>query len=125
MPRGIGRLRFRIDLIKQADAPSANSDGTTTEDYQIIDTRWGDSRPMGAGHQFLTTRNIQDSNTHAFWIRFEPRFENRGLIDHIRFDGRMYEIQNVVTEFERDRFLKLECRILGDPSTEYTILPAP
>ncbi len=121
MPRAIGRLRFRIDLIKQSDAPQANTDGTTTETYMIIATRWADSRPMGAGHQFLTTRNIQDANTHSFWIRHEDQFDNRGKIDHVRFDGRMYEIQNIVLEFERIRFLKLESRILGDPASDYNI----
>jgi SPP1 family predicted phage head-tail adaptor len=122
MPRNIGRLKFRIDLIKQSDSPMSNDDGITVEAYNIIATRWADSRPMGAGHQFLSTHNIQDSNTHAFWIRYEPQFENRGEVDHIRYDGRMYEIQNVVTEFERDRFLKLESRILADDLSNYNII---
>tara|TARA_R100001198_G_C5169327_1_gene170866 strand:+ start:456 stop:824 length:369 start_codon:yes stop_codon:yes gene_type:complete len=122
MPRNIGRLRFRLDLIKQNDSPFSNDDGITTEAYNIIETRWGDSRPMGSGHQFYTTRNQQDAATHVFWIRYEEQFDNRGKIDHIRFDGKMYEIQNFVTEFERSRFLRLECRILGDPSSEYNIV---
>ncbi len=121
MPRGIGRLRFRVDLIKQSDAADANDNGTTTETFTVIETRWANPKPMGKGHQVLSTRNDEDANTHAFWIRFEEQFDSRGKIDHIRFDGKMYEIQNFVTEFERNRFLKLECRMLSDDASEYNI----
>ncbi len=121
----IGKLRFRIDLIKQEDVEQAYLGFDVLEQYRVIASRWADSRPINRGHQFLTTRNIEDANTHAFFIRYDDDFVHRGLVDHIRFDNRMYEIQNFVTERERDRFLRLECRILGDPSSEYNIIELP
>ncbi len=126
MPTGAGKLEFRIDLIKKQDAALTTS-GSTQVNYQIIAQRWADSRPIGErqGHQFLSSRNISETNTHAFIIRHEDQFDNRGKVDHIQFRGRMYEIQNVVTERERDRFLKLESRMLGDPSSEFNIVAAP
>jgi SPP1 family predicted phage head-tail adaptor len=124
MPTGAGKLEFRIDLIKKLDGVTTD-DGSSATAYQILATRWANSKPIGQrqGHQFLTTRNIEETNTHDFWIRHEDQFDNRGKVDHIRFKGRLYQIQNIVTERERDRFLKLESRILGDPSSDFNILP--
>jgi len=126
MPTGAGKLEFRIDLIKKNDDITDTAGGTVTE-YQIIATRWANSKILGErqGHQFLSTRNIAETNTHEFIIRHEDQFDNRGKIDHIQFKGRLYEIQNVVTERERDRFLKLECKILGDPSSEFNVIAIP
>lgn len=126
MPTGAGKLEFRIDLIQKQDDATIDTAGTTQVKYQIIATRWANSKPMKAsGHQFLSTRNIADANTHLFIIRHEDQFDNRGKIDHIRHKSRLYEIQNVVTERERDRFLTFECRLLADPTTPLNIVAAP
>lgn len=126
MPTGQGKLEFRIDLIKKQDTVLTTA-GDTQIKYQIIASRWANSKPIGnrQGHQFLSTRNIAETNTHVFIILHEDQFDNRGKIDHIRHKGRLYEVQNVVTERERDRYLKLETRILADPVTPLNIVPAP
>lgn len=125
MPTGAGKLEFRIDLIKKQDDVIDTAGGTQVI-YQIIAQRWANSKPIEAkGHQFLSTRNIAEINTHLFIIRHEDQFDNRGKVDHIQHKGKMYEIQNVVTERERDRFLKFESRLLGDPSSEFNIIAIP
>ena len=125
MPTGQGKLEFRIDLIKKQDAVLTTA-GDTQIKYQIIATRWANSKPINTrGHQFLSTRNINETSTHEFIILHEDQFDNRGKVDHIRLKGRLYEIQNVVTERERDRYLKLESRILADPTTPLNIVPIP
>jgi len=126
MPLGAGDLEFRVDLIKKQDG-SNRTDGSTDVNYQIIESRWADSKPIGnrQGHQVLSTRNLGETPTHDFWIRHEDQFDNRGKIDHIQFRGRLYEIMNTVTERERDLLLKLEARLLNDPVTPFNIVDKP
>ena len=126
MPTGAGKLEFKIDLIKKQDSSTTVS-GSTKVNYQIIVAkRWANSKIIGErqGHQFLTTKNIQETSTHKFIVRYNATFDNRGKVDHIQFRDQLYEIQNVVTERERERFLIFECRMLGD-SSNFNIVPIP
>jgi len=123
MPVRVGQLRDCIDLLKQVDAMLDN-DATQDEYYQtVIEGEWAYAKPFNSGAQYLTTRNVEDRVTHKFWIRFDEDLQNRGVIDHLTFDGRMFEIQNIVLDAEEIRFIVLECRELGlieDPNPENT-----
>ena len=128
MPRRIGQLRNCVKLLKQVNQPIDNDGGEDEEFYNTIDERFADVVPISAGSRNFTTRNVSDTSTHQVWIRHDEAIENRGIIDHLVFKDRMFEIQNIVTDNEDIRFLVLECRDLGlvvdpDSDNDYDIRP--
>ena len=128
MPRRIGQLRNCVKLLKQVNQPIDNDGGEDEEFYNTIDERFADVVPISAGSRNFTTRNVSDTSTHQVWIRHDETIENRGIIDHLVFKDRMFEIQNVVTDNEDIRFLVLECRDMGlvvdpDSDNDYDIRP--
>ena len=126
MSTGAGELKFRVALIKKQDNV-LNSEGGTSVEYKVIENRWCDLSPITRrkGHKVLSTRNLSDDSTHDILIRYEERFEHRGLIDHAVIKGKMYEVNSVVTEGEDDLFLILESVFLGKPSSEYNVIELP
>lgn len=123
MPRRTGQLRNCVKLLKQVNQPLTNDGGEDEEFYNTIDERFADVVPISAGSRNFTTRNVSDNSTHQVWIRHDETLENRGIIDHLVFKDRMFEIQNVVLDNEDIRFMILECRELGlvvDPDAENT-----
>ena len=126
MSTGAGELKFRVALIKKQDNV-LNSEGGTSVEYTVIENRWCDLSPITRrkGHKVLSTRNLSDDSTHEIKIRYEERFEHRGLIDHAVIKGKMYEVNSCVTEGEDDLFLILESVFLGKPSSEFNVIELP
>jgi len=129
MPKRIGELNHCIELLKQINEPVDNPSGEDEEFYQvIIDDEYAATDVISAGARYLTTRNTDEAATHRFWIYFDGDIADRGIIDHLTFDGRMFEIQNIVLDNEDIAFLILEVRELGrivdpDANNTYDIRP--
>lgn len=126
MPINPGQLRDCIDLLKQDNRPIDNDSGKDEEFYQTIiaeDFALMKDIKSNPGARYLTTKNTENGPTHNVWIRYDEDILNRGIVDHLTFDGRMFEVQNVKADDEVQRFLVLQVRELGITDATYDIRP--
>lgn len=125
MGKRIGQLRECVRLFKQNDEPEDNPSGNDREFYVEIAARYAAVDPIGSGARYLRQANLSDGSTHQIWIRHDEDLENRGIIDHVIFKDRMFEIMNIIIEKEADRFLILEVRELSLVGDRYDLVELP
>jgi head-tail adaptor len=124
MPEVLGKLRFRIQLLKQETIALSNDSAATSEALVFKQSRKADARDLGDGPRHLSSHNKAEGTTHQFICRYNVTLLNRGLADHILHDGRIFEIMNVKQGRERQRFIAFTCKELG-PESQYTITGQP
>ena len=123
MAERIGKLRFRLVLLKQVDKAAGQTTSAIVKEYQTIATRDGDIRDF-KGAQLFDTKNTSDALTDEIVIRFESQFNSRAKITHVFHASEevVYEIQEVRLIRHRKRFLKLKCVHRG-VSSKFNIVP--
>ena len=110
MAESIGKLRFRLQLLKQVDEPLNAATAALKKEYTIVATRWGDIRDFKGAHVFQD-KNTSEALTDDIIIRHEAAFNNRKKITHVHhaIEDVVYEIQEIRLVRHRQRFLKLKC----------------
>lgn len=116
MARAIGRYRFRGDLILQTDSANSNSDSILNQVWTVVATVWMEILPVRQS-AYLTNRNTAEAGTHKAYIRYNPLYQDKGKIDHIRHDNRLFKVIGVSVNQERERFIEFDLRELGASST--------
>jgi len=121
--QAIGRLRFRLQLLIQADTAAGQNTSSKVKTYTEVATRDGDSKLLRGAHHFKT-KNTEETLTHEFIIRYEDQFKNRSKITHIHDRGDVYEIMQAGVVDSRKRYLSLKCVLRGDASV-FNIIALP
>lgn len=110
----IGRLRHRVTLKKQSDAPiNAFSNKTT---FSTVKTVWGDLSSV-SGRSYYTVRNLLESTTHTLTVRYNPAIDTLGENDHACYCGRLFRISTSQIMEERNRFIMFELEEMGEESS--------
>lgn len=110
----IGRLRHRVTLKKQSDAPSAVYANTTT--YATVKTVWGELVSV-AGRSYYTVRNLLESTSHILTVRYDSAIDTLGENDHAVYCGRLFRITTSQIFDERNRFIMFQLEEMGEESS--------
>ena len=102
-PTSIGKLRYRVDL--QSGTESSDGAGGCTVAHKTIAQIYADIRPSGGSEQYRQGK-IQEKVTHKIFIRFREEIDSSW---RIQYEGRTFQIKNIINVQERDRFLQLLC----------------
>ena len=113
----IGKLRFRLVLLKQTTKAGGKTTSLTVKEYQTVATRWGDIRDFKGAHVFQQ-KNTSEALTDEIVIRYDTAFDSRSKITHVHHaeEDVVYEIQEVRLIRHRKRFIKLKCVHRGSAS---------
>jgi len=123
MAESIGKLRFRLALLKQVDKAGGQTSAAIVKEYQTVATVWGDIRDFKGAHVF-NEKNTDEALTDVVVIRHNAAFNNRSKITHVfnATEDIVYEIQEIRLIRHRKRFLKLKCVHRGE-SSSFNIIP--
>lgn len=111
----IGDLRERISFYsRDIKSPVFNS-AKFTETYTLIADRWASVSSARTAQQFFNNVNVDSQPTHTFVIRF---LENITTETRIKWKDKNYEILLVINFEDRDEFLELHSKLLGDDTLE-------
>jgi len=117
MPENIGKLRFRLTLLKQADTAAGKTTSLIVKNYEPIATVWGDVRPFKGSHYFKS-KNTDEAMTDEIVIRYNAAYDRRSKITHVyhELESVVFEVDESMTKRHRNRFLILRCIDRGDSS---------
>jgi head-tail adaptor len=110
----IGRMRHRVTLKKQSDAPSLTFSNETT--YRLVKELWGELMAT-SGRSYYTTRNLLDGTTHTLTVRYSKHIDTLGENDTCVYCGRMFQILTSHIIDERNRFIMFELSEMGEESS--------
>lgn len=118
----VGDMRDRI-LIRQRDigGPDFDSPAKLKEGYKTIAAVWCKVKTNISGKQVFdgvnetTGGGVILSSTHVFTIRYREGITSENVVD---YKGEYYEIVRVVNPEERNMYLELNCKLLGDKTLE-------
>lgn len=102
-----GLFKHRISLYKKGAAPG-NDSGFPDEEpgYELHKMVWAKARTMSA-RQYFSSGGQQNERTTLWEIRYEE-----GINDdmQVQYEGRTFEIENIITNDEAKRTLTLVCK---------------
>ena len=118
----VGDMRDRI-LIRQRGigVPTFDNPAKFDEDYKTIASVWAKVKTNVSGKQMFDGVNAASgggiilSSTHVFTIRYRDDITSENVVD---YKGENYEINRVVNPEERNMYLELYCKLLGDRGLE-------
>lgn len=104
----IGRLRFRLDLLKKNMTSQGNLAERFNAEWNTVVQRDGDIQPT-RGARYWQNRNVEDNITHLITVRYEESLEDRGRISYIRHThtkpfGQFYFIEDADIDDTLDIF---------------------
>lgn len=101
-----GELRNRITIQKQVS--TQDSFGQQVETWTDIATVWSNINPI-AGREFFAAETVNSEITHKIRIRFRS-----DITPDMRvvYQSRMFFIQTVINEYEKNTVLQLMCKEL-------------
>ena len=114
----VGDMRDRIS-IRQRDitTPDFDNPANFDEAYKTIAEVWCKVKTNISGRDEFSDVNVSvgggliQSSTHIFTIRFREGISSENIVTY-KDDN--YEIKRVVNPEERDMYLVLYCKVLGD-----------
>ena len=100
----IGKLRHRVPLQKQINAP--NDYGATVTKWRDIATVWAEIKPL-SGREYFSAQQVQSEVTTQIWLRYLG-----GIMPtmRVKFGKRTLEIVSVLNTQERNVSLQLMCK---------------
>ena len=118
----VGDMRDRI-LIRErsVSAPDFDNSAKATETYKTIASVWAKVVTNVSGKKIFdgvnedTGGGILLSSTHIFTIRYMEGITSEHVVD---YKGENYEINRVVNPEERNMYLQIYCKLLGDRTKE-------
>ncbi len=118
----VGDMRDRI-AIRQRDVSTPDFDNPAKfgETYKTIATVWAKVKTNVSGKQIFdgvnedTGGGILLSSTHIFTIRYREGITSE---HRVNYKDSNYQIQRVVNPEERNMYLELYCKLLGDRDLE-------
>ena len=118
----VGDMRDRISIRERViGAPTFDKPAAFGEDYKTIATVWckvktnKSGRDEFAGVNADTGGGILLSSTHIFTMRYRPGITSEHVVV---YKGNNYEINRIVNPEERNMYLELNCKLLGDRELE-------
>ena len=100
----IGRLRKKVNI--QSFLETADTFGEPVKDWtNFASNRWAEVEQTGGNESFLGQQTV-DNKTVVFKLRFV-----KGILPKMRvvYGDENYDIQSVINEGERNRYMKLTC----------------
>jgi len=110
----IGRMRHRVSLKKESDAPSDTFSNTTT--YKQVKDVWGELVSV-SGRSYYTVRNLLDTTSHTLTIRYDKQFDTTGEVDHVVYCDRLFRISTSQIFDERNRFIIFQLEEMGEETS--------
>lgn len=118
----VGDMRDRI-LIRQraTSTPDFDSPAKFGETYKTIAAVWAKVKTNISGKRIFDGVNDEQgggiilSSTHIFTIRYRDGITSENVVD---YKGDNYKINRVVNPEERNMYLELYCKLLGDRELE-------
>lgn len=118
----VGDMRDRI-AIRQRDinTPDFDNSAKFEETYKTIATVWAKVKTNISGKQIFdgvnegTGGGITLSSTHVFTIRYREGITSE---HRVNYKDDNYEIKRIVNPEERNMYLELNCKLLGDRKSE-------
>ena len=118
----VGDMRDRILIKERAlSTPDFDNPAKFSEAYKTVAAVWAKVKTNVSGRQIFdgvdaeTGGGILLSSTHVFTIRYRGGVTSENVID---YKGENYEIKRIVNPEERNMYLELHCKLLGDRELE-------
>lgn len=118
----VGDMRDRIDVRKRdISAPDFDSPAGFGESYNTLFSAWCKVKTNVSGRDSFdgvnedTGGGVILSSTHTFTIRFRDGVTSENVV---QFKGNNYKINRIVNPEERNEYLELHCKVLGDRELE-------
>lgn len=99
-----GRLRHPIVIERATE--TRGDDGSTVQTWRTLATVWADVRPVSGREQEIAARTAENVS-HRIELRYRPGVDARC---RIVWGARVFGVQSVINEDERDRTLVLYCQ---------------
>lgn len=100
----IGKLRHRVTLQKQINAP--NDYGATVTKWRDIATVWAEIKPL-SGREYFSAQQVQSEVTTQIWLRYRDDVKPTMRVNH---NGKHYEILSVLNTNGWNTSLQLMCK---------------
>lgn len=118
----VGDMRGRISL-RQRDVavPDFDNPAKFEEAYKTIAIVWCKVKTNPIGRDEFTDVNIStgggvfSSSTHVFTMRYREGITTQNVVS---YKDENYKINRIVNLEERDMYLELHCKVLGDETLE-------
>ncbi len=101
-----GLLRHRVDL--QAPTQTRGPAGGVVETFATVQTVYASVEPIG-GKEFFAAQQVQSDLSHRIRLRWRPDLTPTTKW-RVRYDGRDFDIEQVIEMFERMREWHLMCK---------------
>lgn len=101
-----GELRHRIIIQKQIT--TQDTFGEQYEEWDNITTVWANINPI-SGREFFAAESVNSEITHKVRLRYR---EDIKPDMRVSYKGRIFRVESVINEFEKDKLLQLMCREL-------------
>lgn len=101
-----GQLRHRIIIQKQIT--TQDNFGEQYEEWNDITTVWANINPI-SGREFFAAETVNSEITHKVRLRYR---EDIKPDMRISYKGRIFRIESVINEFEKNKVLQLMCKEL-------------
>ena len=118
----VGDMRTQILIRERAvSAPDFDNPAKFEETYKTIASTWAKLTTNVSGKKFFDGVNTDTgggiilSSTHVFTIRYRDGITSENVVD---YKGENYKINRVVNPEERNMYLELHCKLLGDRELE-------
>ena len=118
----VGDMRDRISIRERGvAAPDFNNPAKFEEAYKTIATLWCKVKTNQSGRDEFSDVNVSTgggillSSTHVFTIRYMDNITSENVVE---YKGDNYEINRIINPEERNMYLELNCKVLGDRELE-------
>lgn len=101
-----GELRHRIIIQKQIT--TQDTFGEQYEEWDNITTVWANINPI-SGREFFAAESVNSEITHKVRLRYR---EDIKPDMRVSYKGRIFRVESVINEFEKDKLLQLMCKEL-------------
>ena len=103
---GIGAMRHRVEI--QSRNPTSDGAGGLESNWTTVETRRA-SIVSKRGQERLEGMQIEDQISHVFTFRHRTD-RSISAAQRLKFGDRIFNINTVINENERDKFLKVFCK---------------
>ncbi|GLQ31661.1 phage head closure protein [Litoribrevibacter albus] len=98
-----GQLRHRVTFVKKSSVK--NAIGGTSTAFETVATLWANIKPGSASENVESDKHTSEIS-HTVRIRYNP---NINAAFFIQYQGRTFQVEAVINENERDRYMLCEC----------------